>query len=54
MKNTFCVYQNVYRSEYDGRIIYECAVYGKECPYTKLSKAEKKCQELIHNREDTN
>lgn len=46
MKKVFCAYQNERPSFEQQRMIYECVIYGKECPYAKLSKAEKKCQEV--------
>ena len=52
MKQTFCTYQYAHPSMDGSRMVYECVVYGKECPYTKLSKATKKCQEINPSRKE--
>ena len=56
MKQVFCAYQEKITSHDDDRIKLNCTLFNKECPYNKLSKATKKCQQcyIINESEEYN
>mgnify|MGYP006332141237 FL=1 len=56
MKQVFCAYQEKITSRDDDRIKLNCTLFNKECPYNKLSKAIKKCQQcyIINENEEYN